>query len=168
VAKKVEKIEKPKPNHYVNNKELLRLVVEYLEDLKKNPDSKLHMEHIGKSVLAIATNISYCQKLIKYRNYFDSALIDEWIADSVINCLKYMHNFNPEKSTNPFAYFSQISYNAILRGIIKENKALETRRKLTEKMSVDNTGFTLQEHDIGEHFTNTGIDYEVSKIDSMG
>lgn len=166
--KEKEIVKRPKPKHYVNNKELLRLVVENLEARKIDPTTTLHMESIGKSVLAIATNISYCHKLIKYRNYFDSALVDEWIQDSVINCLKYMHNFNPEKSSNPFAYFSQISYNAQLRGIIKENKSLEVRRKLTERVSVDNSGFSLQEHDVGETFVNTGVEYEMSKIDSMG
>lgn len=166
--KEKKQVKPKKPAHYVNNKELLRLVVENLEERKINPETKIHMEEIGKAILAIATNISYCQKLMKYRNYFDNALIDEWIGDSVINCLKYMHNFNPEKSSNPFAYFSQISYNAQLRGIIRENKSLETRRNLTEKVSIDNTGFSLQDQDLGEHFVNTGIEYEVSKIDSMG
>lgn len=162
------KIEKVPKNHYVNNKEFYRLIIEHQDDKKINPDSTLHMEEIGKCVLAIATNISYNHKLMKYRNYFDSSLIDEFIGDGVINCLKYMHNFNREKSNNPFAYVSQIAYNAFLRGVIKENKRLDVKRKLTERMSINNTGYSVQTHDIYTDFSNTSVEYELSKIDSMG
>ena len=33
---------------------------------------------------------------------------EDMISDGIENCVQYIHNFNPEKSTNPFAYFTQI------------------------------------------------------------
>ena len=39
------------------------------------------------------------------------------------NCVQYVHNFNPEKSQNPFAYFTQIIHYAFLRQYPKREKA---------------------------------------------
>ena len=49
----------------------------------------------------------------------------------------YAHNFNPEKSKNPFAYFTQIIYYAFIRRIQKEKKQQHIRHKVIENMNVD-------------------------------
>jgi len=41
-----------------------------------------------------------------------------------------MSNFNPEKSNNPFAYFTQIIYYAFIRRIQKEKKQQDVKAKL--------------------------------------
>ena len=46
---------------------------------------------------------------------------------------RYINNFNPEKSSNPFAYFTQIIHYAFLRRIQKEKKQLEIRQKIIER-----------------------------------
>ena len=61
------------------------------------------------------------------------------ISDGIENCLQYVHNFNPEKSNNPFAYFTQIIYYAFLRRIQKEKKQSHVKNKLIENMTVDET-----------------------------
>ena len=45
----------------------------------------------------------------------------------------YVHNFDPSKSSNPFAYFTQIIHYAFLRRIQKEKKQLEIKNKILEK-----------------------------------
>ena len=62
---------------------------------------------------------------------------DEMISDGIENCLQYCGNFNPEKSKNPFAYFTQIIYYAFIRRIQKEKKQQHIRHKVIENMSVD-------------------------------
>ena len=57
---------------------------------------------------------------------------DEMISDGLENCINYLHNFNPEKSDNPFAYFTQIIYYAFLRRIEKEKKHLYIKQKTLE------------------------------------
>jgi hypothetical protein len=47
----------------------------------------------------------------------------------------YASNFNPEKSTNPFAYFTQIIYFAFLRRIEKEKKQLYIKYKTMDEFS---------------------------------
>ena len=54
------------------------------------------------------------------------------ICDGIENCLQYIDNFDPERSSNPFAYFTQIIYYAFLRRIQKEKKQLEIKQKLLD------------------------------------
>jgi|TARA_R100001463_G_scaffold102695_1_gene157098 DNA-directed RNA polymerase specialized sigma24 family protein len=58
---------------------------------------------------------------------------EDMISDGIENCVQYIHNFNPEKSQNPFAYFTQIIHYAFLRRIQKEKKQLEIKNKILEK-----------------------------------
>jgi DNA-directed RNA polymerase specialized sigma24 family protein len=51
--------------------------------------------------------------------------------------VQYIHNFNPEKSQNPFAYFTQIIHYAFLRRIQKEKKQLEIKTKIIERTGFD-------------------------------
>ena len=71
---------------------------------------------------------------------------EDMICDGIENCLQYIDNFDPEKSSNPFAYFTQIIYYAFLRRIQKEKKQLEIKQKILDHsdsatvMHVDDTG----------------------------
>ena len=51
------------------------------------------------------------------------------ICDGIENCVQYIHNFDPEKSRNPFAYFTQIIHYAFLRRIQKEKKQQAIKQK---------------------------------------
>ena len=62
---------------------------------------------------------------------------DDMISDGIENCVQYIHNFDPEKSRNPFAYFTQIIHYAFLRRIQKEKKQLEIKTKIIEKTGYD-------------------------------
>jgi DNA-directed RNA polymerase specialized sigma24 family protein len=59
------------------------------------------------------------------------------ISDGIENCVQYIHNFNPERSQNPFAYFTQIIHYAFLRRIQKEKKQLEIKNKIIERTGFD-------------------------------
>ena len=59
------------------------------------------------------------------------------ISDGIENCVQYIHNFDPEKSKNPFAYFTQIIHYAFLRRIQKEKKQLEIKSKIIERTGYD-------------------------------
>ena len=69
------------------------------------------------------------------------------ISDGLENCLAYMHNFNPEKSNNPFAYFTQIIYYAFLRRIQKEKKQQYIKYKYFDSTGGFEQMDSLQEHD---------------------
>jgi hypothetical protein len=81
------------------------------------------------------------------------------ISDGIENCISYIDNFDPSKSDNPFAYFTQIIYYAFLRRIQKEKKQLYIKHKVLGNSLLMNTLIEQGEHDDGE-FTPAYIDME--------
>ena len=115
--------------YYVNNKELLEAMTSYRERViyaKEHGKPKPRVSnYIGECFLKIATHLSYKPNFVNY------PFREDMICDGIENCLQYIDNFNPEKSKNPFAYFTQIIYYAFLRRIQKEKKQLEIKNKVT-------------------------------------
>ena len=120
-----------KSEHYVDNKKLYAEMVEYLSAVKEaeeSGDDKPRIpEYIGECLLKISTRLSTKPNFINY------TYRDEMISDGIENCVNYIGNFNPEKSTNPFAYFTQIIYFAFLRRIQREKKQLYIKHKSLER-----------------------------------
>ena len=51
------------------------------------------------------------------------------ISDGIIDCISAVDNFDPDKTNNPFAYFTQIAWNAFIRRIHKEKKQTYIKHK---------------------------------------
>merc|ERR1711981_64741 len=121
--------------HYVNNKEFLAALIRYREDVEiARLQDKIKPQiprYIGECFLKIANHLSYKPNFVNYM------FKDDMICDGIENCVRYIHNFNPEKSKNPFAYFTQIIHYAFLRRIQKEKKQLEIKNKILEKTGYD-------------------------------
>ena len=119
--KKVAKI------HYVDNAKFLEAMIEYKKEytISINDDQELPLisEYLGSVFLKIAQRLSFRPNFINY------TFKNDMISDGIENCLHYIHNFNPEKSNNPFAYFTQIIYYAFIRRIQKEKKQLYIKYK---------------------------------------
>ena len=121
--------------HYVNNAQFLEAMKEWKERCKEaeelgDPQPPV-TNYIGECFLKIANHLSYRPNFINY------TYRDEMISDGIENCLQYCGNFNPDKSKNPFAYFTQIIYYAFIRRIQKEKKQQHIRHKVIENMNVD-------------------------------
>jgi len=137
--------------HYVNNKELLEALINYRsriersylekfgkdltvqdksERAKRWPGKPQITNYLGECFLKIATHLSFKPNFVNYM------FKDDMICDGIENCVQYIHNFDPAKSQNPFAYFTQIIHYAFLRRIQKEKKQLEIKNKILER-----TGF---------------------------
>jgi|TARA_B100000212_G_scaffold61854_1_gene42084 hypothetical protein len=132
--------QKSKPEHYVNNKEFLAAMVEYRKSVnrakrKKQPKPPV-TDYIGSCFLKIANHLSYRPNFINY------TYRDDMISDGIENCLQYLDNFNPDKSNNPFAYFTQIIYYAFIRRIQKEKKQTTIKQKMIADSNYDD--MTLQ------------------------
>ena len=126
---------KKKSEHYVNNKELLQALIVYREKVahaKENDLPKPRItNYLGECFLKIATHLSYKP------NFGNYMFRDDMISDGIENCVQYIHNFDPEKSKNPFAYFTQIIHYAFLRRIQKEKKQLDIKTKIIERTGFD-------------------------------
>ena len=124
-----------KSEHYVNNKELLQALIVYREkvaDAKEKDLPKPRItNYLGECFLKIATHLSYKPNFVNYM------FRDDMISDGIENCVQYIHNFEPEKSRNPFAYFTQIIHYAFLRRIQKEKKQLDIKTKIIERSGFD-------------------------------
>ena len=131
--------------HYVNNKEFLAALVKYREDVEityirkfgEPPDkagsaSKWDTKpsiprYIGECFLKIANHLSFKPNFVNYM------FKEDMISDGIENCVQYIHNFDPEKSKNPFAYFTQIIHYAFLRRIQREKRQLDIKNKIIER-----------------------------------
>ena len=124
-----------KTEYYVNNKEFLAAITVYRNSVLKARDDGAARprvpNYIGECFLKIATHLSYKPNFVNYM------FREDMICDGIENCLQYIDNFNPEKSSNPFAYFTQIIYYAFLRRIQKEKKQMEIKNKILEKSGYD-------------------------------
>ena len=156
-----------KKEHYVNNKDFLAAMTEYRNLCNKakkyKKDKPLVTDYIGECFLKIANHLSYRPNFINY------TFRDDMISDGIENCLQYLDNFDPSKSKNPFAYFTQIIYYAFVRRIQKEKKQVIIKHKILTDSNFDD--LTLQPGDDREfknQFTeflkrNTVVEEPVSK-----
>ena len=140
---------KKKSVHYVDNKKFLQAMIDWRETWPDEENIPPVTNYNGECFLKIATHLSYRPNFINY------TYRDEMISDGIENCLQYVKNFNPEKSKNPFAYFTQIIYYAFLRRIAKEKKQSHIKNKMIEREAYNS--FTTMEGD-----SNT---YQVDSID---
>ena len=140
---------KKKSVHYVDNKKFLQAMIDWRETWPDEENIPPVTNYIGECFLKIATHLSYRPNFINY------TYRDEMISDGIENCLQYVKNFKPEKSKNPFAYFTQIIYYAFLRRIAKEKKQSHIKNKMIEREAYNS--FTTMEGD-----SNT---YQIDNID---
>jgi hypothetical protein len=121
--------------HYVDNKVFFTAMRQYRREYVRNKKDGLPApqvsNYIGDCIMKIA------QRLSNSPNFMNYAFKDEMISDGIENCLQYIHNFNPNKSKNPFAYFTQIVYFAFLRRIEKERTHLYIKYSLIDNAMID-------------------------------
>ena len=126
--------EKKKKQHYVDNKKLLGEMTEYRNLVIKAKEEETPRprvpNYIGECIMKISQHLSYRPNFINYTSK------DDMISDGIENCLLYIDNFNPAKSKNPFAYFTQIIYYAFIRRIQKEKKQTYVKYKSIEQASL--------------------------------
>ena len=140
-------------NHYINNKDFLKEMIAYRQSVSKAKRKGLTKpqipDTIAKCFMMIAENLSHKPNFLSY------TFRDEMVADAIENCVMYVDNFDPNKSSNPFAYFTQIAYFAFLRRIQKEKKQLYVKYKSTETAGV------LDEFELNENEDGTFRQFEL-------
>ncbi len=121
--------------HYVNNKEFLAAIIVHRDNValaKARGEPKPRISnYLGSCFLKIATHLSFKPNFVNYM------FKEDMISDGIENCVQYIHNFDPEKSQNPFAYFTQIIHYAFLRRIQKEKRQMDIRSKIIERSGFD-------------------------------
>ena len=144
-----------KSEHYVDNKLFLQAMIEFKDKCAKAEKRKRKpppvTNYIGECFLKIANHLSYRPNFINY------TFRDDMISDGIENCLQYLDNFNPEKSKNPFAYFTQIIYYAFIRRIQKEKKQSNIKYRMIEQANIDE--FAVLPGDTNNDYKNQFLEF---------
>jgi hypothetical protein len=118
--------------HYINNADFLQALIEYKaaceEARNQNKELPRVTQYLGECIQSIA------YRLATKPNFSGYTFKEDMIMDGIENSLTYIENFDPEKSSNPFAYFTQVIWYAFLRRIAKEKKHLYTKYKSSQSM----------------------------------
>jgi hypothetical protein len=151
-----------KNTHYVDNKRFLKALLDYKEQCdiakSKSIEEPIVTNYIGECFLKISTNLRYKTNFINY------PFSDDMVSDGIENCLVAVKKFDPKKSENPFAYFTQIVYYAFIRRIQKEKKHLALKYKLLE--NTDFEKIITQEQDSGD-YNEQFLDYIKKQLEYM-
>jgi DNA-directed RNA polymerase specialized sigma subunit len=150
-----------KSSHYVDNKKFLQALIEYRQSVDeasaKGEEPPIVSKYIGECFIKIATHLSYKSNFINY------TFKDDMISDGIENCLTAVAKFDPAKSSNPFAYYTQVIYFAFIRRIQKEKKQQATKYKLMENMDIDALISQEQDGEFGSQF----LDYLKRQMDTV-
>lgn len=132
--------------NYIDNKTFYEAIKQYKQTVKEaeqqNKPKPILPNYLGECILLIANRLATKPNFINY------SYRDEMIADGIENCIMYIDNFDPDKSTNPFAYFTQIIYFAFLRRIQKEKKHLYIKHQVYKNSAISEELFDLQDGDM--------------------
>ena len=132
--KKLKKKKKEASNSdYVSNQELYDALVDYRKksDDAENAGRKKPKlpDFIGECILKIASRLSYRPNFANY------PYREEMVSDAVLNCITYIDNFDPAKSSSPFGYLTQICWFSFVRIINKEKREKYTQYKYAENQN---------------------------------
>jgi DNA-directed RNA polymerase specialized sigma subunit len=149
--------------HYVDNKKFYEELKKYRESVDQaileGREKPQISNYLGDCFIKIATHLSYKANFINY------TFKDDMISDGIENCLSAADKFDPSKSTNPFAYYTQIVYFAFIRRIQKEKKQQATKYRLIENLDLDDI-LTSEDADLND-FSNQFLDYMKKKLDQI-
>jgi DNA-directed RNA polymerase specialized sigma24 family protein len=141
--------------NYIDNKQFYNILVEYREKcseakMKDKPQPVIPND-IGNAFMMIATRLSNKSNFVGY------TFKDEMVGDALENCVVAVNSFDPEKSKNPFAYFTQIVWYAFLRRIEKEKKQLYIKHKSYERSVIDNDLFAFDDESQSFDISNMDV-----------
>lgn len=111
--------------NYINNAEFYSMLTDW-----KHSNNENMPDNIASAIMNI------CENLAKSGKFSGYTWKDDMIADAILICVKFAKNFDPEKSKNPFAYFTQIAYNAFRRRINIEHARLATIEHYKHSMDI--------------------------------
>ena len=165
MTEKKQKQKKTAKIHYVDNQKFLEEMIVYkgkCKDAKSKGELEPQIsEYVGECFMKIAQRLSFRPNFINY------AFREDMISDGIENCVQYIRNFDPEKSKNPFAYFTQIIFFAFIRRIQKEKKQLYIKYKTMESSPSlsENVEVSANDSDKGYNQETMTADQKVNMYD---
>ena len=144
-----------KSTHYVNNVDLYNALVTWQKDCRRAKRKKLPKpalpDFVAECMMKMANRLSQKAGFVNY------TYREDMVGDALESCLRYIHNFNPTKSTNAFAYITQIIHNAFIRRIQKEQKQLYVKMRIVDQADFADS-YERQSGD-ESHYNNSYVTY---------
>lgn len=128
---------KKKTTEYVQNSKLTAEVVIYCNQYAEYKKAKeldpgvrppQPSPYIGECILRIAKGLAGKPNFVGYR------YIEDMEMEGVLAVCRYLHNFNPAKSSNAFSYITTICFHAFVQKIKNEQSHEEGVREMRESM----------------------------------
>jgi hypothetical protein len=117
--------------YYINNNEFYDEIARHLETLKTDPNAGIP-EAIWIKFHKLTRRIAMLPKFSGY------TYKEEFISDALLLCAMKIDKFNPEKSQNPFAFFTQVITNCYWQAIAGENKEVSKKKSLLALYDISN------------------------------
>lgn len=125
---------------YVSNPLLFAAMLEYLKEKAIDPEVQ-PSEYVVNAIMMI------CKRRLNSFNFIKYDFKDEMLCDAYLDCFRDLTKFNPEKSQNPFAYFTTIANNAYIRRIKIEKEQLYTKYSaIDETILFEDSGTNIQQY----------------------
>ena len=141
---------------YVDNKKFFQAMCDYKTAIAEaenvGEERPIVPNYIAECIMKIATHLSHKPNFVNY------TFREDMICDGIENCLQYIDNFDPEKSKNPFAYFTQIIYFAFVRRITREKKQSKIKDRLLKRSNIEDM-IMVQEHDDAGAYQRQFMDF---------
>ena len=122
---------KRRKNNFIDNKEFYAAIKDFRAKYNAAKEAGEELpdmpRYLGKCFLDIAEHLSMRPNFSNYMYRQDM------VMDAVENCVLYWHRFDPEKSKNPFSYFTQVCWYAFIRRINKEKRQIDICDKIIAK-----------------------------------
>lgn len=117
---------------YVTNKELFDAFVIYNKSYKENIELGLDRPPLSPIIASAIMRIS--NKMVNHFRFVSYSYKDDMVSDAILKCFEKAHNFDPAIGSNPFAYLSQIVWNAFIGRIKDEQHYTSIKAKMCKTM----------------------------------
>ena len=115
--------------------------------------------YIGECIYKIANKLNNSPNFCRY------SYRDEMVADGIEDCLKNIRSFDPEKSSNPFSYFTQTCFYAAVRRIKKEKKQKDIKSALIQNSAAYEYFSNSQNVHDDSHHENKYLEFLFENMD---
>ena len=142
-----------KQKHYCKNADLLREVLKYRE-------TGVISEQLGEYLRNIAWHLTGHSNFRQY----PFSLKEDFVSAALVKMVKGIAKFNPDKSNNPFAYFTQICWNSFIYSCKEYYKQINIKKSVLENYLI--TAQTMEKIDpnsLVEMFINNLLDHNDKK-----
>jgi hypothetical protein len=148
-----------KEKNYISNQKMYNELVKYYDKLaeaeKEEREEPRIPDYLGECFLLIAENLA------KKPNFSSYTFKEDMIQDGVLTCVANITKFDPDRTNNPFSYFTQAIFYSFLQRIAKEKKQEYVKYKSIEKKYFSEEMGATNELDKGSFKTSDNNNLEV-------